>query len=390
MKTLILLSLGSGYGGAERSVETILQHLPDGIKVLVYAQNRLHIERLLCPGALPRNAKLIRAASTDSAWSKHWASLRLLYDCLKNPDAKIVINTQASALIAAMTAKFLPSLGKRSFIYVRDFLWTDLDYIFGRLSDAKILLPSAVVAKRLGYLSPYYLQPFGPMSHSVVPDMVALLTPPTQQPLQQAGNNVGFFLHLATVNGWKGHADLLVTASILRSSGSAIPVRSYGPVGDSALDTKLRRLIASLDLGEFYQINDHAPDPTTLLKACVGLVVTSRSHSGGPETFGRAVIEAWAQGKPVIAYNCGAVGELIDHGVDGVLIDEGDTTALADAMRTLIESPQTSQRLGQAGLEKVKRLYEAGAVTNLLIDRVFSSDGIQRKSTPTDTPASSL
>ncbi|MDP4916919.1 MAG: glycosyltransferase family 4 protein, partial [Haliea sp.] len=132
------------------------------------------------------------------------------------------------------------------------------------------------------------------------------------------------------------------------------------------------------------------PDPTSLLKACVGLVVTSRSHSGGPETFGRTVIEAWAQGKPVIAYNCGAVGELIDHGVDGVLIDEGDTTALADAMRTLIESPQTCQRLGQAGLEKVKRLYEAGAVTNLLIDRVFSSDGIQRKSTPTDTPASFL
>ncbi|MER9020965.1 glycosyltransferase family 4 protein [Mesorhizobium sp. M0815] len=43
-----------------------------------------------------------------------------------------------------------------------------------------------------------------------------------------------------------------------------------------------------------------------------------------PEPFGLAAIEAMACGTPVIAWNCGALPEIIDHGVTGFLVDKVD------------------------------------------------------------------
>ncbi|HEY8518952.1 MAG TPA: glycosyltransferase family 4 protein [Gammaproteobacteria bacterium] len=47
-----------------------------------------------------------------------------------------------------------------------------------------------------------------------------------------------------------------------------------------------------------------------------------------PEPFGLVMIEAMACGTPVIAYRCGAVAEIVDHGVTGFIVD-GEAQALA-------------------------------------------------------------
>jgi len=43
-----------------------------------------------------------------------------------------------------------------------------------------------------------------------------------------------------------------------------------------------------------------------------------------PEPFGLVMIEAMACGTPVIAFNCGAVPEVVDHGVTGFIVDDID------------------------------------------------------------------
>jgi glycosyltransferase involved in cell wall biosynthesis len=53
---------------------------------------------------------------------------------------------------------------------------------------------------------------------------------------------------------------------------------------------------------------------------------------GWPEPFGLVMIEAMACGTPVIAYDCGSVPEVIEHGVTGFIVD-GEDEAVAAAGR---------------------------------------------------------
>lgn len=362
MKKLFILSIASGYGGAERSIEIILRHLPPDLMVRIYAENNLHLEKLMQPDALPPNGKLIRIKDSSSLWGRRKASLRLVADCLLHPDAAILINTNTSARIAAMSAKFMPSLGKRCYIYIRDFLWQDLDYIFSRLPELMIFLPSASVTKRLGYINPFYLQPTGPAPFSVIPDMTTV--PPGQVTYD------GPFLHLATINPWKGHVDLMMALKILKDENREVKATSFGMVGNALLHTHLNQLIKSLGISGCYSLLSYIPTPDLHLRDCRAVIVPSVSHSGGPETFGRAVIEAWSYRKPVVAYATGSLAELVEHEVNGLLVQEGDINALAQAIGRLSESPELCRSLGMAGYEKVRSHFEAGAVTKLLLDRM--------------------
>jgi glycosyltransferase involved in cell wall biosynthesis len=50
---------------------------------------------------------------------------------------------------------------------------------------------------------------------------------------------------------------------------------------------------------------------------------------GWPEPFGITMIEAMACGTPVIAYNCGSVPEVVDHGITGYIVNNAEEAAAA-------------------------------------------------------------
>ena len=107
---------------------------------------------------------------------------------------------------------------------------------------------------------------------------------------------------------------------------------------------------------------DSVEDPSELLRGCLCVVVASVSHFGGPESFGRTIIEAWAHRKPIVAFDAGGAHYLIEHGHDGLLVPEGNINALADALQMLQQTPDLCRRLGENGLAKVQRFYSAGKV----------------------------
>jgi glycosyltransferase involved in cell wall biosynthesis len=370
MKTLFILSIASGYGGAERSIETILQHLPADISLRIYAESPLHIERLTSAGVMPKGAQLVKImVTTQTVWGRRLAALRLAMDIRKYQPEVLLVNTHSSALVVAMAAKLFKGLGTRCTLYIRDFLWRDLDFIFERLSGARVITPNQVVTKRIGYLTPYYLKPFGSSSFAVVPDMVNI-------PFGEVSYE-GPLLHLATINAWKGHVDLILALHTLKLQGCNIKACSLGAMDDRPLQRRLQKLVSALDLTEGYALHSYVPDPDPWLRCCRAVVVPSVSHTGGPEAFGRAIIEAWAYGKPVIAYACGASAELIEDEVDGLLVQEGDVEGLASAINRLYSHPELALRLGRAGYAKVQAKYESTAVTRQLLDHLYPTGFIQ-------------
>jgi glycosyltransferase involved in cell wall biosynthesis len=65
--------------------------------------------------------------------------------------------------------------------------------------------------------------------------------------------------------------------------------------------------------------------------------------------------EAQLAGVPVIATGIGAACELIDDGQSGLLVPPGDPSALAEAVRRVLEDPILSQRLRSGGLAASER-----------------------------------
>lgn len=85
------------------------------------------------------------------------------------------------------------------------------------------------------------------------------------------------------------------------------------------------------------------------LRAAGAVAVPSR----WPENQPYAVLEAQMAGRAVVAARVGGVPELIDDGVDGLLVPPGAPRALADAVEALLADPARGARLGNAARARV-------------------------------------
>jgi len=66
-----------------------------------------------------------------------------------------------------------------------------------------------------------------------------------------------------------------------------------------------------------------------------------------PEPFGLVLIEAMACGTPVIAYRCGSVPEIVEHGVTGYIVDN-----LCDATRAVVDAGRLDRALCRSRFEE--------------------------------------
>jgi glycosyltransferase involved in cell wall biosynthesis len=76
-----------------------------------------------------------------------------------------------------------------------------------------------------------------------------------------------------------------------------------------------------------------------------------------PEPFGRVVIEAYALGTPVIASMAGALPELVEHNVTGLLFTAGSSSALAAAIDRLSRDAGLRARLRQQARQAYLRSF---------------------------------
>jgi glycosyltransferase involved in cell wall biosynthesis len=76
-------------------------------------------------------------------------------------------------------------------------------------------------------------------------------------------------------------------------------------------------------------------------------VVLNLSKIG--ESFGRSIVEGMAARRPVIAYEHGAMSELIKHNQNGFLVSPGDQDKVLEYLRWLLENRETAVTMGEEG-----------------------------------------
>jgi glycosyltransferase involved in cell wall biosynthesis len=112
---------------------------------------------------------------------------------------------------------------------------------------------------------------------------------------------------------------------------------------------KLQFLIASYGLQDKIIFTGLRNDVPRLISG-LDLVVHASSE---PEPFGLVVIESMAAGKPPVATAAGGVLDIIEDGLNGILVPCKDSKALSRAIVRLISSPSRIARMGQAARQRV-------------------------------------
>jgi glycosyltransferase involved in cell wall biosynthesis len=128
-------------------------------------------------------------------------------------------------------------------------------------------------------------------------------------------------------------------------------LRIVGKPATDAYERALRRYVADLGLEDAVTFTGYATDAAVAAAYTTAdvLVVTSE-HEG----FGVPVVEAMAAGLPVVAYDEGAVPEVL--GDAGVLVASRDPYALAGAIGTVLADPTRRTTLAEAGRRRFAEL----------------------------------
>ncbi len=163
----------------------------------------------------------------------------------------------------------------------------------------------------------------------------------------------------------KGHDDLFAVAPELVRQNPKI---KFLLVGDGEWRSRFENLAKSLDLEKHFIFTglvppDEVPKFTGIMDAVV--------HLSLREGLPRALPQALAAGKPVVAYDCDGAREVCLDGETGFLIEPGDLKSLTEKIIKLANDPALRGKLGQSGQKFVRENFSVepmvGSIYNLYL-----------------------
>ena len=90
------------------------------------------------------------------------------------------------------------------------------------------------------------------------------------------------------------------------------------------------------------------------------------TDKGETEGLGVVLIEAMQHGRLVIASRTGGIPDVVQDGVNGILVNPGDSNALAAAIRSAMDDPERAAQLAEAGREHAAREFSWSSIVDRL------------------------
>ncbi|HEU4422931.1 MAG TPA: glycosyltransferase [Pilimelia sp.] len=251
-------------------------------------------------------------------------------------------NTAAAAIICALVHR---DRSAPLVVHLRDLVMTESLGRFGHAAFTRVALrrADAVIANSRSTLDSARSWLGAGVPAAVIPSPVGLsrrFTEPRVRPQVRAIGMIG------RLQPWKGqHVFLRAFARGFRDTGVRAYVAGAPLSGEVAYADELRRLAADLGISGQVSFLGHVDDTESFFDS-VDVVVHASTR---PEPLGQTVIQGLAYGKPVIASAGGGPSEWITSGVNGLLVEPDDASALAAAMTALAGSYDRRARLAAAG-----------------------------------------
>jgi glycosyltransferase involved in cell wall biosynthesis len=158
----------------------------------------------------------------------------------------------------------------------------------------------------------------------------------------------------------KGHADLFAIAPALVRQQPNI---KFLLVGDGGWRERFGNQARELGLEKHFIFAGLVPpEAVARLLGIMDLVV----HLSSREGLARALPQALAAARPVVAYDCDGAGEVCMDNETGYLVNPGDLAALQERVRKLAGDAHLRERMGQRGRQFVRERFSASQMVDEL------------------------
>ncbi|MFN0070867.1 MAG: glycosyltransferase [Chloroflexota bacterium] len=164
---------------------------------------------------------------------------------------------------------------------------------------------------------------------------------------------VGIIARLVPI---KAHEYFLAAAANIRSQRDDV---HFAIVGDGERRLELEQTTRELGLTDRVHFLGWRRDMRPVY-ADIDVVVLSSLNEGSPV----AVIEALAAARPVVATAVGGVGEVVEDGISGILVQPRDAEAIAAGVMRFLSDPAWSARVGLAGRSSVIPRYSVSRLVD--------------------------
>lgn len=210
---------------------------------------------------------------------------------------------------------------------------------------------------------------FACLSDAIRRDIVHLGCPPERAHVFHPGVPVSPYI------GKRGHRDEIRLLSVGRLVNFKAPLQlvdlasrlrdrrlafHWEHIGLGPLEREMRAAIAARGLACQFRLAGEMENAKVLERMQVSDILVHEgvvAPDGSRESFGVVLIEAGAQGLPVVARSVGGISEIVRHGETGFLVELGDADGMADAVaRLVVDSPRRNE-MGAAARAHVSRCF---------------------------------
>jgi glycosyltransferase involved in cell wall biosynthesis len=131
-----------------------------------------------------------------------------------------------------------------------------------------------------------------------------------------------------------------------------VPDARFVILGEGELREHLERQVREYRLEKHVLLPGFRTDVLGCIKGFDLFVMSSVT-----EGLGTSLLDAMACGKPIVATDAGGIPEVVDRGVTGTVVPARDPRAMATAIVELLRDETRRQKMGQAGLARVKACF---------------------------------
>jgi glycosyltransferase involved in cell wall biosynthesis len=187
------------------------------------------------------------------------------------------------------------------------------------------------------------------------------------RPPPKADSEEPMILSVARLVEKKGLGNLIAAADILRRRGRVFHVEIIGSGPHrEALKAQAKRLRLT-DRVRLPGAQAHDVVCLAYQRASVFVLPCVIASNGDRDGIPNVLLEAMASGVPVVSTPVSGIPELIESGLDGLLVPPNDPAALAEAIDKLLASQELRESLARAARAKIESAFSLDASAERLL-----------------------